>query len=478
MLRSRWIVGLALAALLAAACSGPADGPAATSASGGTPGAAGGETTPGAGAQNGAQGGARSAVISELRNEVDARPVSAAEWAAASEGEQIAAGGGVRTGDEARVRIDTSEGSIIRIAANTEFTLAELSPQSDDPVTRLRLETGKVWVWVTKALGAGTFEVETPNGVATVRGSLMSVEFDRLTGRLHVLCAEGQCELGDALRQTLVRLTEGQQSEVPGTGLAPLAARRMTRQQVREWITEFPEARQVLQRLLGLLPDETPTPPPPGGGLTACDHAYFPMRPGATWTYQTEEGTVTWTVESVTGDAENATAIMTFSTGEITGTYNWTCSAAGLVSYDFGRLDFSQMGTVAEFSVVSSSGAWMPAPEQLTPGFSWTNAYDLQMKIALPEDAGTGESTLSLSQTSTVTGAEPVSVGGETYAGLQVSQTGAFQFSFTISGFTTPPQSFDSSSTIQMARGVGIVSMTTTSAGFTSTSTLVSYSIP
>jgi hypothetical protein len=110
----------------------------------------------------------------------------------------------------------------------------------------------------------------------------------------------------------------------------------MTRAQLRDWLDNFPEAREIIQRLLDRFPeDETATPPSSGSvGQTACDHPYFPMRPGATWTYQTDTGSFTWTVDSVEGTPESATAVMTFNVADVSGTYNWTCTAAGgLVSY-------------------------------------------------------------------------------------------------------------------------------------------------
>ncbi len=441
----------------------------------------GGTTTTGTDNGSTDAGETRSAVISELQNDVDARQTSALDWLDALEGEQITAGGGVRTGDESRVRIATSDGSVIRIAANTEFQLAEFSPQPTDPVTRLSIEAGKVWVQVTKALGAGSFEVETPSGVATVRGSLMSVEYDPVVGRVLVTCAEGECELRDRLGQNAVRLLAGEQSEIAGPDQGPLAARRMRRQQVREWLDNFPEARDILLRLLEQLPeDETPAAPSGlgGTGQTACDHAYFPMRPGATWTYQNPDGTFTWTVESVTGDAEQATAVMTFQTGALTGTYNWQCNANGLVSYDFGRLDFGQLGTVSEFSVTSASGAWMPAADLLTVGYSWNNVYELAMKLTLPSGAGEGQGALSQSSTSTVTGADPVTVGALTVDGLQLSEASESVFTMSIGGFSTPGEPIQTTSVMVLARGIGMVSSTSTSDSYTSTSTLVSYSIP
>lgn len=464
------------ASLLASACGGSSESGTEVGSSAGTATAA--QTslslTP--------TGEIRTAKISELKNDVDAKTTSTDDWLTASEGEQIIAGGGVRTGDESRVRIDTSDQSIIRIAANTEFELMEFSPQPDDPVTRLKLDTGKVWVWVTRALGQGTFEVETPSGVATVRGSLMSVEFDRLAGRLAVTCLEGECELRDRL-QNAVRLLAGEASEVPGAGLAPRAASRMTRAQLRDWIDNFPEAAEIARRLLALLGDETPTPPGGSGGSggtgqTACDHPYFPMRPGATWTYSTESGPLTWTIESVAGDASQATAVMTFNIADITGTYNWQCDAGGITSFDFGTLSSAEFGQFSNLQVTRSSGVWLPAAELLTPGYGWALAYDVEMQMTIPGGGGEGSGTTSFSEQNSVASANPVTVDGQTYDGLQITRSGSQTMQATVGGFSVPAVEMAIDSAWELARGVGIVRWTSRTEGQTSTSELVSFSVP
>lgn len=449
----------------AATTSAPATGAAATAgqASQATPGAAGTAVS------------TRSAILSEIRSTVEAHPASTAEWISAAEGDQIAAGGGVRTGEQSKVRIETSEGSIIRISANTVFQLAEFSPQAEDPVTKLELASGKVWVWVTKALGAGSFEVETPNGVATVRGSLMSVEHDLATGRTLVTCAEGECTLSDRARQAIVALREGEQTEIAAGGPGPLAARRMTRQQLRAWLDEFPEVRMIIQRLLDRAgPDETPTPPG-GAGQTACDHAYFPMRPGASWTLASPNGTITWAVASVSGDAAQATAVMNWTIGDVSGTYTWECTPAGLISYDFGALSTTQFGQVATFETTSSSGVWLPAADLLTPGYAWTQAYEMVMSLtAAPGGGAATTGTSSVTSNWQVLEALPVSVGDQTFDGLRVQQELRQVIQVTVGGLSAPATDISTSNTLVYARGVGIVEMS----GTDGVTTLVSYTIP
>lgn len=423
----------------------------------------------------------RTALISELRNSVNARLTNAADWLTASEGEQINAGGGVRTGAESRVRIDTSDESLIRIGANTEFQLLEFSPQPTDPVTRLQLEAGKLWVQVTKALGGGSFEVETPAGVATVRGSLMSVEFDQAAGRMAVTCLEGECELRDRA-QSAVRLLAGEASEIAGLGQGPLAARRITRAELQDWSDNFPEAVAVAgQWLTRLVAAETATASAPGGGATACDHPFWPMRPGATWSFTSPDGPLTWTIESVTGESSQANAVMVFTAGEVTGTYNWQCDASGIASFDFGQISSTEFGTISDFAVTRSSGVWLPPARLLTVGYAWALAYDYTAQFGLDVSAPGGSgldtvsATSSVTQNNTVTGLSAVTFSGNSFQGVQIAREHFQTVQMQMAGISVPPTQFTDTGSWELARGIGPVRWTDTSSGVTE---LVSYSIP
>jgi len=183
----------------------------------------------------------RTAALSELQNEVFACSVADAEWETAAAGQLIQTGGGVRTGDEARARLDISDGTIIRLAASSEFELRELSPGASDPVTRLKLSAGRLWAAVTGVLGGGAFEIETPTGTATVRGSYMSIEFFDATGQMVVTCLEGQCRLTGTSGK-FTDLTDGQQAEIPEAGQDPSPAQPMDAAQYADWAENFPGA--------------------------------------------------------------------------------------------------------------------------------------------------------------------------------------------------------------------------------------------
>lgn len=385
----------------------------------------------------------RSAVLSELSNRVEAREIAQADWQSAIEGQALAVGGGAKTGQEARVRIDISDGTILRIAPNSVFELRELSPEPADPKARLFLEAGTVFVWVTRALGGGSFAVETPVGVAGVRGSLMSVAYDPSAGRMTVTCLEGQCRLSGA-SGAFTDLDAGEQSEIPGPGQAPTPAQPMDDAQLAEWAQEFPEARNAVATVAAMpraTPTPTLTPRPTPVPQSACDHPYFPLRLGASWTYTSTvragEGgagevrtlTVTETVTAVQGDLQSATA----DVGEFT---TYACSSNGIII----RRTPSAVGEITNLS-----GVYLPPAELLTVGYTWNYAYS----HGVP-----GFITTTVQLTQTVMDAEPVVVNGQTYAGLQISVI-AVTVQQGLLGLD--PRPVENTYTLVLARGVGLV---------------------
>ncbi len=195
----------------------------------------------------------RRATLNELANDVQARESAAAQMRAARLGDQLRVGGQVRTGSESQVRLDLSEGTIVRLGADTEFTLTELSAGGSDPFTRLTLLAGQVWV----ILSGGRFEVETPAGVASVRGSYLGVTFDPAQGTLTVTCLEGQCGLRND--QGEVALTNGQTSRVLVPAQPPSVPAPMAQSQVQAWVQFNPEAAPLVPQVF---PAGTPTAGP------------------------------------------------------------------------------------------------------------------------------------------------------------------------------------------------------------------------
>jgi hypothetical protein len=204
---------------------------------------------------------------------------------------------------------------------------------------------------------------------------------------------------------------------------------------------------------------------------TACDHPYFPLREGAHWDYSYDGMPATWDVTSVTGDLTAATATVVIETEGISITYTWDCGADGIFYYQAGVFDVSELGGSFAAELSSQSGSPLPPPEAFIPGASWTSAYTMTMNF---EVEGTSFSIINeIEETHTAGEVQEMTTAAGTFEVIPISTSG-----------TTTTNSFGrtftntSEGTCAFAVGVGWLGCNTVSAGETSISELVSYSVP
>ena len=233
----------------------------------------------------------------------------------------------------------------------------------------------------------------------------------------------------------------------------------------------------------------TATPLPEGGtvpggtgvggtGQTACDHPFMPMRAGATWTYDfvsaETSGTYVMTIDTVSGDAENATAQMTMAFEGFSVTYNWTCTrTGGLQSLDYALGSLSVEG-VSGSSNITGEGVFLLPADQLVTNASWT--YGSSGEMTMSAGGVTMSGTTTSSATCTVAGVgTAIDFGGTTLTDtLTVLTEQTIKTVF--AGIDTPAA--DLTTTSDYVRGVGMISSATASSTGGSSSKLVSYSIP
>lgn len=134
------------------------------------------------------------ASVQDLINEVDAHPLPAGDWQPAEIAMTIYVGGEVWAQEASTARVEVPDG-LVRVAPNTVFTFGQPAP---DTVT-LELLEGQVWLNIEGLEADQTFQVETPNAVASIRGTRFSVRADPVAGTLVstqvgtvTLTAEGQ----------------------------------------------------------------------------------------------------------------------------------------------------------------------------------------------------------------------------------------------------------------------------------------------
>ena len=186
----------------------------------------------------------RTAILAETINQVQTRNTAADVWVTAIINQTLTVGGEVQTLADSQARIDLSEGALIRIGPNTLFTVTELSGSNYDPITRLTLAAGEVWVILNSALNGGSFDVETPVGTASVRGSYLSVNYDPQTDSLIISCLEGHCNLRNKLGA--IDLIAGQESAILKRGQRPNPAQAMSPEQLERWQQFVREAKPLI----------------------------------------------------------------------------------------------------------------------------------------------------------------------------------------------------------------------------------------
>jgi len=206
----------------------------------------------------------RAAIVSEIVNDVEAKASDAEAFAEAGNGTVVNAGGQVRTGDASKARLDFSGGSIIRLAANSIFSVQQVETANGGLLARLKLEVGKIWV----SLSGGAVEVETPVGVASVRGSFAIIAYDPGDPNdpsddvLILDCLEGNCGFkNDSVDEELGNL-EG----LVLTGGTQIEHVILTGADVESFLNDNPEGQEIKATLTAAVsetPTETQAPPTP-----------------------------------------------------------------------------------------------------------------------------------------------------------------------------------------------------------------------
>jgi hypothetical protein len=196
------------------------------------------------------------ALFSELSGGVNAKQADAADFSPAQNGDELFVNGQARTGEDGRARLDLSSGTIVRVAPASLFTLESNEPAEGGLVTKIKLELGRIFI----ILNGGSLDVESPSGVASVRGSYMMVNIDPVTKDVVITCLEGNCTAGG------IQFTDGQKITFrfdPATGnyRAPLIE-DMDANDFQLWRANVPESLPIVDRALAARPQASSTPTP------------------------------------------------------------------------------------------------------------------------------------------------------------------------------------------------------------------------
>jgi len=186
----------------------------------------------------------RTVTLAEISGTVQSRAKSSDAWAKAAVGQSLPVGGQVQTLADGEARLNVSPDNVVRIGQNSIFTLTTLEGTNTQPKTLLTLITGEIWVIVNAALNGGSFEVETPVGVAAVRGSYLGVDYDDAIESMIASCLEGLCNLRNALGIT--DLGAQQETMIAKRNQRPDAVRPMDPSRLERWQKFVRESQQLV----------------------------------------------------------------------------------------------------------------------------------------------------------------------------------------------------------------------------------------
>ncbi len=180
------------------------------------------------------------AVLGQVVNQVQWRASAAAAFQPAVAGAPLSSGSQLKTLDASQARVDLQAGGMLRLAPNTELTLANLPAVAGDPALRVRLTGGKFW----SGLPGGGLIASTPMGVVTIHAIRASLEFvpgrpgDPADDVLIVSCLDGDCTVQtEALRENL-----GSLEQLVVTGGSQVARFTLSNSALEEFLAQNPES--------------------------------------------------------------------------------------------------------------------------------------------------------------------------------------------------------------------------------------------
>ncbi len=206
------------------------------------------------------------AALSELEGLVEAKAPGETTFTQVVAGLVLQIQSQIQTGADGKVRLDISDGTILRLGPQTLFTLEGEEQTASGPLTKVKVAAGQIFI----ILSGGALEVDTPSGVASVRGSYMEVRIDPDTGLIYITCLEGDCTAQTNGGQ--VSFTAGQTATITRDDLPPELG-EMSPEDILRWLQNNPEATAVIVPLTATV------------AARATDTPEAPEEPSATPTF-------------------------------------------------------------------------------------------------------------------------------------------------------------------------------------------------
>jgi hypothetical protein len=122
------------------------------------------------------------ATVQEIKGTAEIKKKDSLSWKKLSVGEKLSAGDHIKTGADSLAVINFFDNSISRLGADSEISFNELFINPDNygqTKVGIKMEIGKIWSQIIQlADRESSYEIESSNTVATVRGTIFDYEVD------------------------------------------------------------------------------------------------------------------------------------------------------------------------------------------------------------------------------------------------------------------------------------------------------------
>lgn len=182
------------------------------------------------------------AEVVAVKGEVTGRPPKSETYGRLEVGNRVPYGSRVRTGADGAATLTFADGTRIEVRPKTEVLVR---PRAKEEASGVTLFFGRVWSKVVKSVsGEETFEVESANAVAGVRGTQFEVGVAD-DGSTRVIVTEGKVAVGGDTEDGVVPISAGFEIESDGRG--QLAKRRRADKRPN-WDGWFAKRARILEK--------------------------------------------------------------------------------------------------------------------------------------------------------------------------------------------------------------------------------------
>ena len=149
------------------------------------------------------------AAIASLKGDVKIRETQSSKYLSAYKGQMIKNGNWVKTGDGVFLSIIFLDGTNVKIHQKTEIEIKSSRLTAKELKTNMYIAEGEAWSTVNKQ-GNGSFKIETPTAVASVKGTEFDINYDFNSSSTILKVISGEVEFGnDDIGNILATAMEG-----------------------------------------------------------------------------------------------------------------------------------------------------------------------------------------------------------------------------------------------------------------------------